>query len=313
MKNPPKVPYDVLCKVRLGGEYRMVLNEGTDRESSTPWFDNLVLDGGLDRLGQSATSPNCLQYCSVGTGSVAPAVGNTGLGAYLASVSNFLLDSGSNVGTPTYAGVVICHHTFAQGAVVGNITEVGMGWQTGGTGLFSRSLIVNGSGTPVALTVTALDVLTVYYKLTITPVITDSNSSVVISGTTYNFVARLANASLFQQSPNYSLTSEVGWGYVSIAAVHPAGCTIGAITAVPSGTTQSPATSNPRGSYTNGNFYADTVITWGPLAGNATGGVQGLNVQFMNYGGRWQWVFATVIPKDNTKTLTLTVRYAWGR
>jgi len=198
--------------------------------------------------------------------------------------------------------------------VVANITEVGIGWATGGGSLFSRSLIVDGAGTPVALTVTAIDVLTVYYRCTITPDLTDSVSSVVISGITYNFTARIANAANFQSDFRFSLTSETGWGYVAggIACTYPSTTTIGPITGVPSGSAAVGATA-VRGAYTNGNFYVDNTVTWAPAQGNATGGVKGISLAFMNYGGTWQWVFTTTIPKDNTKTFVLNVRYAWGR
>lgn len=310
----PKQP-DLLVNVRLSGEYMCVLNEGTERETRTPWFDNLVLDSGLDRLGQSAGSAACLTWCSVGTGTATPAIGNTSLGAYLAS-SNVRVDDGSsNLGTPTWAGQCTVHHTFTQGAVVGNITEIGMGWASGGVGLFSRTLIVNGAGTPVALPVTALDVLTVYYRVTCSPVLTDLVSSVAISGSgTHTFTARPSLVANFQQALGYSLSFEVGWGTLSGVATYPAGCTIGAITTAPSGAQVTGfGQTAPRGVYTPGNFYVDSVITWPPLAGNAVGGVQGLVLNFNNYCGRWQYVFDTVIPKDNTKTMTLTVRYAWGR
>lgn len=301
--------------MRLSGEFRAVLNEGSTREVDTGWRPNLVLNAGLDRIGSG--SGGMFNFCSVGEGTTAPSVSQTGLAASVASQAK-TSSSAVNLGSTTYAGQYTSVYTFAQGTVVGNIAELGVGWLTGGSNLFSRCLIVDGSGTPTTLTVTSLDQLTVYYRLTNTPAITDLSSSVTLSGTAYSYTARLANAANFFNAAN----EFEGWAPnvrsgVSANFSYPSTTTIGAITSTPSGTASDLANmTSVQASYTNGNFYRETTITVPPSDGNSAGGIGGLLFLFGSTPlqlGSWQAVFGTPIPKDNTKTLTIVLRYAWGR
>lgn len=300
--------------VQLKGEYRIVLNQGTDRETDTGWFDNLVTNQGLDRLGSTVT-PNCFTYTSIGTGTNAPANTDTALQAYVAQATGKVVDERINLGASTYAARTTMHWVYAQGAVVGNMAEVGVGWTISGTGLFSRARIVDGAGTPTTLTCTSLDQLTVYYRITCTPTITDTVSTVVISGTTYNYTARLsASASFFTPNTDFMWDGDARWGTITQCWVYPAGCTIGALTGNPSGTqTAATASSISLAAYTTGNYYNDCTFSFAPSTANPAGGIQGLKLSFGNSGGAWQYVFTAAIPKDSTKTLTLTVRYSWGR
>lgn len=306
--------------VKISGEYKFVLNAGTDHEQDTGWMPNLVTDLGLDMLGSSTVGLGAGQdvtvWLSVGTGTTAPANSDTGLVTYLASSSSRTTVSQVNLGNPTYAGQFTLSWTFAQGAVVGNLAEVGVGRSSGGVNLFSRARIVDGSGVPTTLTVVALDQLTVYYRLTNTPVKTDLVSSVVISGTTYNYTCRLANATNFMMSNIvYMYSGSPRWpGTGTAATFYETGSTIGAITSNPSGTTiLSNITSEAFGTYTNGNFYNDITLVWGPTTANPVAAIQGMMLHFGNSFGNWQWVFTTTIPKTNTKTLTLVIRVSWSR
>lgn len=312
---------DITIRIKVGSEYRAVLNEGTNREYDSGWLPNMVLDQGLNYLGVAATAGPAV-YCSVGTSSTAVNASQTALGAHLASTNNLSASAQSNLGASLYQGQCTQTWLFAQGAVVGNITEMGIGRITGGAELFSRCLIIDGGGTPVALTVVALDQLTVYYRVTATPVLTDLTSSVVISSVTYNFTARLANATSFAASLNGVITGangvpHLGGHNISGTLTYPSTSTIGAITSTPSGTSTSiGGSSSVMGTYTNGNFYNDSTLTVVPTAGNSSGGIGAILIAF-TYGtgilAYFQYVFTTPIPKDNTKTFTLVTRFAWSR
>lgn len=315
---------DITIRIKVGSEYRAVLNEGTDREYDSGWLPNMILDQGLNYLGVAATAGPTV-FCSVGTSSTAVSASQTALGAHLASTSSLSGSSQSNLGASLYQGQVTQTWSFTQGAVVGNITEMGIGRITGGAELFSRCLIIDGGGTPVALTVVALDQLTVYYRVTATPVLTDLTSSVVISSVTYNFTARLANATQFAASLNAMLVGSIGAPHlgthlVNATTTYPSTSTIGAITSTPSGTSTSiTGSSTSTATYTNGNFYNDSTLTVIPSVGNSSGGIGAILINF-GYGGagsasfaQFQYVFTTPIPKDNTKTLTLVTRFAWSR
>lgn len=315
--------HDIQLGVRLRGEYKLIVTGPNACE--TDWMPNLVLNQGLDRLAVAGANINA--YCSIGTGTTTPANAQTGLVAYVAhqAVSGGLSNI-VNAGASTYAAAFNYTYAFAQGAAVGNMAEIGVGWATGGVSLFSRCLIVDGAGTPTTLTLVSLDQLTVRYRVVVTPDLGDTSSSVTISGIAYSYVARIAQiAANFLNSVTSSADPlTVGsWGNHydnGNAFSYPAGCTIGAITSVPSGTATGLQCSptSAAGTYTTGNYYRDTTINIPVAGGNSAGGIGGLKLNFDTGGagghiGVWQVVFSTAIPKDNTKTLALVVRFSWGR
>ena len=107
------------------GEYRLVVNT-PQGERDTGWFDNLILDQGLDFLGMDVYP---VYYASIGTGTAPPDVSQTSLSAHTAyaTVNNSGMSTVVNLGAPSYASQHTFSYTFAQGAVVGNMTEVGVG------------------------------------------------------------------------------------------------------------------------------------------------------------------------------------------
>ena len=308
--------------IGLGGEYKLVVNESSDHEFSTPWFDNLITDIGLDR---PPTGLTWCQYGSIGTGTTAPANGNTALQAYTAQVNGATPDSNSNVGTPTYVSQGTIRWAFVQGAVVGNMAEVGVGWGAGGTNLFSRALILDGGGAPTTLTLTSLDQLTMYYRLTMTPVVTDLTGTVALGGQTYNYVGRICQANQWNSNiPGSLLASNGAWpkgGSASGVCMHAYSTqTLGAVNLTPSGTVSNGAGNGTitYGSYSAGQKYQDSTFTAVPSECNSAGGVGSIVFDWGISQMTYQYSFAnvtggTVIPKDNTKTMAFTIRLSWDR
>ncbi len=315
MKKKP----DLHIHIQLKGRYRLVLNEGTEREVDTGWFDNLVLDSGLNRLGQT-TTPSTFVFSSIGTGTNLPAPSDTSLQAWVASATPAVFDSQSNLGPTNYPSTFQIHHVYAQGAVVGNMAEVGIGWASGGGSLFSRARILDGGGNPTTLTVIALDQLTVYYELMVTNPTADVTGSVTITGVgSVSYVGRMASAANFLASPFSTLSNNAGveWGRLVGASgfpvkVYEASSVLGAITGEPSGTSSHVGTSTVA-SYTTGNFFRDSTVTLTPSQGNLSGGIGCIQLHYMNDAMNFQFSFSPVIAKDNTKTFTLTTRFSWGR
>ena len=315
MKKP-----DLEFKIRFKGRYRLVVNEGTEREVDTGWFDNIVTDIGLDRLAQ-ATAAQVFNFSSIGTGTAAASASDTSLVAFVADSSNIVVDSQSNLGSPNYEGHMQVHYTYAQGAVVGNMAEVGLGWASGGGSLWSRARIEY-NGTPTTLTLISLDQLTVYYELTCTPVITDISGSVSISSVSHAYEGRLASSGQFMTALYNTLSSSgVEWAQIVSSNGNPtsqvcnsyeASSALGAITTTPTGTTEQSGSSSV-GSYTPGTFHRDSTLTLSPSQGNLSGGIGGLMLYYSADRMRFQYHFDVPIPKDNTKTLTLTARMSWGR
>ena len=305
--------------IKLGGEYKLVITKPDGTKQETGWFSNLILNQGLDRIGTS--SNQIISYAQVGTGNVAPAITQIGLNSFLAGSSQFTGVPVTNSGAPTYISNHVWNFPFAQGAVVGNITEIGVGWAPTGNNLFSRALILDNLGSPTSITLVAIDQLTVYYRLKVVPPLTDVSSTVTIGGTPYNYTARVSSVGSFVFSSYTFWASQIGqagsmvYPYTAGTAgqTYGAGSVLGTITGTPTVQSGTGGSVTP-GTYTPGTYTRDDTFNWSITQGNATGGIQAIVFYFAPQGGvSFQYRFTTVIPKDNTKTLSITTRITWTR
>lgn len=307
----------------IKGEYKLrVLNADRSVKHETEWFDNLITNGGLDRLAQGQIG----QYCRIGTGNTAPANTDTQLVSQSAFTSTIAAGAAyANAGSPTYAATRTEIYEFALGAVVGNMAEVGIGWTTTGSGLFSRALIVDGGGTPTTITVLITEILQVVYRLTIYQATADVSAVVDISGTSTTIVLRPALiASAWNFSPQrgsisyFTSTLFAGNAYGSYSWVSTS-TTLGAITASGpvGGTTGIVGTSGAWLTYTPGNYYRDYSVNWLIGEGNIAGGIATAVFRWAdgNISGdiAWQMSFSPAVAKDATKTFALVVRHTWAR
>lgn len=293
--------------MRVEGMYRVYLNgkpAGVARD-----HPNLVTDGGLDRLFNGSIS-----FAYVGTGNSAPAVTDTVLQAPLASTSsNSPLGTVQSYGGTTPNEYVQCifGKRFAQGSVVGNIAELGYGWSTG---LYSRALILDGGGSPTTIAVTADDTLDIEYIARLYPTPADVTGTVTIGGIDYDYTIRPVG-----------VTSTNGWSLSSIFGYASSLSASGFADDLPlqarsftSWSTNSSHFASPStaGSYTPGSRARALNLTWGLTSGNYAGGVESVFVSpRTNTNGltTFQCAFATPIPKDATKTLSLSFMLSWDR
>ena len=259
----------------------------------------------------------------VGTGTSTVAQTDTQLQAQIA-VSSTISSSTSriNSGSPLYETQHLFTFAFTQGAIVGNISEIGVGWDN--TNCFSRALILDASGNPISITITEIDQLTVYYRLTVRPVLTDFSSTVTISGISYAYTSRVAEAGSFCDSyqvfttaysdgSNFSTTSASNDS--SDLLVRGPGSILGTITTsgISGGTAGSSGCTKNYTVYSPGTYSRDSTINWSITQGNVTGGIQTISSKWSLNGSRYQWYFPTPLPKDNTKTMSLTFRFSWAR
>ena len=299
----------------ISGEYRVVVNRADGTATDTGWFKNLILDQGLDRFGNSGGNV-VYNYARVGTGVSTPVATQTQLDSQLAvSAGGGAAGATANEGAPLYRTTLTHTYAFAQGAVVGNITEIGIGWATTGATLFSRALILDNLGSPTSITLVALDQLTVYYRLRIVPTLTDATGSVTIASTNYNFTVRVASVASFGQN-QYAYSSADYWTAGAGSTTYGAGATLQGVTAYgPSGSATGTDGTVSASGYTAGTYYRDSNFSWSISAGNATGGIQGLRitwgVTYLPFA--YQVYFATPIPKTSTNVLNLVFRFSWAR
>lgn len=290
---------------QVSGLYKLEVVKKDGSISSTGWFKNLITDVGMDRR---ATNTDYIAYCQVGSGSATPSYSDTQLSSRIAG-SNTQYSSSSGVASSSpYYAYVIKTFSFAAGVATGNISEVGVGWATTGS-LFSRALVVDGSGNPTSITVLSDEELRVTYQFRLYVPLNDVSGSVVLGGTTYNYTARASQATTSGTTAWSSVQAAETDSRTSYVAVYNG--SIGGITSVPSGTSIVGATSQVADAYINGSFSVAQTTTWGSTLGNVSGGISAIKMVLGC--GCYQFGFSPSIPKDNTKVLSLKITHSWGR
>lgn len=302
----------VHLKFGLSGRFKFdVRKPDGSVEELLPWFDNLITDGGLNRWGTGAP----FLQCQVGTGTSQPAVGDTALQAPLATTTTVAQSSVTAQATPPYYQKVILQYTFAQGAVVGNIAEVGVGWSGG---LWSRARIKDAGGVDTTITVVALDQLIVSYELRLNIPSIDVSTNQTIGGVSTTITTRAAaatsTASWFGGGNALSSLNQAngfgGFGVSSGNAFVAYDGALGPITGTPSGTSSSSAPQT-RAAYSNNSLFMDITSTFSISQGNFAGGIDAIWTNI--YPGTWQVGFSPAIAKLNTQVLTVPMRYSWAR
>ena len=274
--------------------------DGT-RRVLADWFPNLILDGGLDRMG---ANDDYLSWCQVGSGSTAPIATQTALVNRIAGTNTIQANvSGAQASAPYY-GWYRRTYRFAAGVAAGNLSEVGVGWATTGS-LFSRALILDGGGSPTTITVLSDEVLDVTYELRRYPGTVDLTGTVVLDGVTHNWVSRAAG-----------VTDSRYWARTGAMALDWARAFNGDIGPVTAGT--------PRGTvgalktttlaYSSGSYTRAATVSAGLNDSNLSGGIRSIWT-YASYSeiGSYQIQFDPAIPKDNTKVLSLTIQHSWAR
>lgn len=302
---------------KVAGYFKMEAHQQDEAGAEIPGsrrhlaeFQNLITDNGLELMKDGA---HMIRYISVGSGSTAPAFTDTQLVARIATAGYGSAPAGGTYNsTDKYCDVTISIQ-FGQGAAAGNLSEVGIGAGSTGLNLFSRSLIKDGAGNPTTITVLAIEFLTVTYTLRLYFDTADTTGSFTIGGTTYNTITRCA---VFDSNPawiwNYFGGCAIGDGgnlqtYASTSVLGAAG------SGAPSGSSGTGSTTWTKTNGPVGSYYADIKWDFTISQGNATGGVGAVYHSSGRSWGRYKTSFTPPLPKDNTKTMSLTFRFSWSR
>lgn len=297
-----------LRRYEVSGEYRMVVRriDGSIKQD-TGWFENLILDSGLNRVGTGAAKSTC----AIGTGTATPDAAQTSLASLSASTTNIIsATQGAAASSPYYYFDTI-QYRFALGDLNGNYSEVGIGW--GASTLFSRALIVDSGGSPTTISVLSSEQLDVIYRLRLYVPLSDWADTKVISGVSHTITGRAglatgnlwgSNNGILNQSAGVQCCSSANAGFVWNGS-------LGAITATPSGTSAAGVTGT-NATYSNNSYQRDGTYTFGLTNANLSGGIKSLNVESRGLGYS-QYEFSPNIAKDSTKTLILNFRSSWAR
>jgi hypothetical protein len=296
-------------QIGLTGHFLLeAVNAETGERRFLAEFDNLITNGGLDRLGSAGTGYSGIYYVQVGTGSTAPANTDSALANYLAGTSRSFSYTSSYAGAPTYHTEGTYYWEFNQGAAAGNLSEIGVGWAASGS-LFSRALIVDGGGSPTTITVAAIEFLAVTYKLRMYPPLTDVTGTITLDGDDYDYTLRAANVN----GSSWGSVGVSGPGGEKFAYAYSGG--IGAVTGAPSGTAS--ALTISQAAYSSGSYTIEETLTASISQGNLTGGIDSVTFYISAWNGIGQYSFqcgfSPAIPKDNTMELELVFEITWAR
>ena len=299
----------------ISGRYKFVITNSVSNEvREIPWFDNLITDLGLEQLGVNAFP--IITEVALGNGSAVPNVLDTSLGSYV-NKQRYSSVIGGTQSTAPYFGWNRFSFNFPLDSVTGNINEVGvmLNGQTE-TELFSRSLIKE-NGVPITITVLPTDYVTVIYEIRIYPPLTDTVANINIGSTNYQFTIRAANvtsgywgtSSFFQLTGLSTSVSSSAAMYVYDSLTE-----LGDITASLS-STNAPVNFNTTLLPYEAQSKRVRVTFAIPVdQANFTDGLIGGILIGYGYGyGAFQMKVVPPLPKDNTKTLSLTFAYSWAR
>lgn len=310
----------------LSGQFRMVVSEdaaGERVKHDTGFFDNLITDVGMNRVGTVSTSSLspaqvfwdlCGRFV-VGSGSAVPQFTDTALQNPVAFASaNPDLDSqSSNYGRGWYE--ITVRHQFGQGQAAGNLSEIGIQHSGLSGPLWSRALILDGAGSTTTITVLPDDFLTCYYTLRIMIPQQDAVFNIDVDYDEDGIVPTVVTGRPLGADSS-SINS--GWGLNPMFTGN-----INQPLAY-SGGLNAPTASNPLGSGIGGNITEAT--TYVPYVQDSferfytiTLSLNQLNsstirtVIARRMLGYWQVEFNPPLQKDNTQTMQLTFGYSWAR
>lgn len=309
---------ELILRQPLAGWFRLKVRRPDGRvRHDTGWFPNLITDGGLNLLG---TSQSWVEACVVGSGSAAPAESDTSLVSEVASTTNRIDRTGGSNQTSDRYCYGRATFRFAAGAAEGNLAEIGI--ESGST-LFSRALILDGSGSPTTITVLADEALDCVYEVRNYPPLDDVAAEILIGATPHDIVLRVAEVDTWNVLGG-GLGAPIGWmaGIATFtgAAVYGSTSTLGTVLTQPSGTSFGHSGSS-NSSYSPASHFREFSYTWGLTSGNASGGIAAVLVAMGSQptsgearAGLWyQFSLDPVIPKDGTNNLTLQFRQSWAR
>ena len=296
--------------IGVKGRYKIekVFNAGSCLEYKVPltgWFDNLVLNNGLDKF-MTASFREGNNTIFLGSGNSTPVVGQLALDSVRGNFNTQSCITG-NYGAPNYIKWAPIIARVNAGPCTGNISEVGCG---ASGSLISRALILDSGGNPTTITKLSDEVLDVTFELQIQQDTGDTSGEFTLTGSkggSYTYTMRAAEIGVRLDSKFYVFLTE----YNEAKVIGYSG-SINSITGMPSGTSYYPD-SYTWSSYTSGSFQRDLTSYWGLASGNSSTGLASLLCQVCYRTVKFQAQLNTPIMKTSSDVLTIVSRYTVNR
>lgn len=336
------------AEIKVSGRYKAIkYDKDLNEIFETPWGKNLITGAGLDFLLNATGAGSMYLHGVAGTGNGAPSLSDSTLQAYAGKYNacqSMVIEKNFTT-APYYVKVTTTHRYYpgAFGASAVNIAEFGMVFNTSSTPasinastvVGSRSLAVNGAGTPAAVSVLPDEYLDQVWEWTWwIPASALANVSIAVDGvgTSTDTEARPAcmGLSTAQGTPCWfynGFTQGVepaGGGNMYIARIFP----VATMAEYPQATASTWAGTGPLGSagsniggtyaanlicsaaaassYTAGSYYRDYTFSWGLDNGNVSPSIGAVKVALNSM--MWQVGYSPAIPKVVGKKLVLTFR-----
>jgi hypothetical protein len=283
--------------LRVAGRYRATLTDSVTGEVryEGEWFDNLVTDIGLERMGTGAF----LTRCHIGSGTSAPAVSDTGLQSPLGESSTVTSDTTGTAASAPHYGWRRKTFRFTAGVGTGTVSEVSIGWATGNASAFSRALL------PSPITKLSTDILDITYELRSLAPAADASFNCVIASVAHACASRAAvvNSISAWTPDDQAVTPESALCYSGA---------LGGVTAFPGGT-EVAATSFSALPYVANSKQRRIQLDWNTDVANFAEGVRSIYVRTSI--GTFQCEFTPPINKVGPpqRSLRLTVFVSWAR
>lgn len=313
--------HEIEIEIQTDAKFRVeVIRDGKVR-SDTGWFKNLILNSGLNRLGSAGSNDVIHDTCRVGSGNTPPAPNDSALVSQLGSAGGVQLSA--TFGNDLDGGYYWIRNvwTFVEGSVVGNVAELGTGWEASGVNtLFSRALVRDSGGDPTTIPVQSDEILRVtwerrvYWPTGDTSGVFENTGNI---GGDYAWTIRAASVAswgfqLATQAGGFSILPGTGSTARDNRIFY--GGALGTITGAPTGAVNIGFTAAPLG------YVADSFETVGRFAfalaqGNNAAGIGAAVMAFGKDYNRqmFQIGFTPALPKTADRALTFDVGMTWAR
>lgn len=296
----------------IKGEYEILIKHmaGTSEE----WTENLgrhknkIVNQGLDWWGTVGSGfLSSWGGVAVGTGNSTPSATDTVLNTPLAYQACSTPGYSSTVSTAPYSITYGCTSTFAVGAVIGNVAELGMvigSPASASAKLFSRALIQVG-GSPGTITVLSTDQLIVNYYVQINfPAETSGSFTLTTDGvtSTINWQCLPYNLGNNRQNPGTTISSLYdGFAYISFVNANTA------FYPVTQSNEPTGAVNPAKGTYTNGTYNVNWTVNVGTGSLN-TYNLVGLATSIFSF----QFLLSPGITKTAAQTFQIVYNMSWS-
>lgn len=286
---------------QIGARFKLIAHKGDGVPTKeTEWFNNIVLDAGLERMSVGIW----ISRCCVGTGNTTPAVTQTALASFLASSTaiNSTSTKLQTTTTPYYRGVTVTWR-FSEGVAAGNISEVGMGW--GNTTLWNRALVLDANGNPTTITVLSDEYLDVVAEIREYPTLSTTGSFTLVDKLGATISTHTYAGSTHMVAPTVTFTKIASENLVIYSGIKNDSVTESPTAIIGSITVRSD-------SYPT-SMSIQAVFTCGLAAVNGTH--QSFLVGMIGLMGFFYYKFqiSPTITKTSAQIMTYTTTMTWGR